>query len=378
MPMCGVQMPGEAGQPKTDRPKSANVQQRKPPLRRVLLVLAVAVVVCGIGFEVGARLYWRSSYRLELSETDRVLYAFYPGLRMIDRVAPQQTDRNFDILILAGSVLQPGASPFAADLLDQLTVADYRNVQIYNLALPAHTSRDSLHKYRALGDARFDLVIFYHGINEARANNIPPEHYRDDYSHYFWYGTVNTVAPDHGAASLATPYTLRSMAVWVRQILNVGRYIPTHDPWPYWLQFGRNIRSAKSFDQNFVDILELADRRGDRFLPITFATYIPADYSLEKFQERSLDYRMHRLSIEEWGQPEDVMKTVAAHNSIVKQRGAEHGVQVVDLAATIEPSGANFNDVCHLSRAGSAFMAATISAAIGPKGGDSKPSGALP
>jgi hypothetical protein len=72
------------------------------------------------------------------------------------------------------------------------------------------------------------------------------------------------------------------------------------------------------------------------------------------------------------------MKSVAAHNAIVKQRGAEYGVQVVDLAATIEQSGANFDDVCHLSDAGSALMAATISSAIGPKGGESKPSGALP
>ena len=265
-------------------------------------------------------------------------------------------------LILSGSVLYPEFSPFVDELLDQLK--DIRPVRIFNMAIPAHTSRDSLHKYRALGDARFDLVIFYHGINEARVNNVPPEHYRDDYSHYFWYETVNTVSPAHGVARFATPYTLRLMAMRMRQIRNMDRYIPTHDPRPYWMQFGHNIESAKSFDQNLVDILELAGSRGDRFMPVTFATYMPADYSLERFLGQSLDYGIHWFPIEVWGRPEDVMNTVAAHNAIVKQRGAEYGVQVVDLAATIEPTGTNFEDVCHLSRAGSVFMAATISAAI--------------
>ena len=62
------------------------------------------------------------------------------------------------------------------ELREQLAYLGQRNVRIFNLAMPAHTSRDSWLKYAALRDARFDLVIFYHGINEARVNNAPPEY----------------------------------------------------------------------------------------------------------------------------------------------------------------------------------------------------------
>ena len=67
-----------------------------------------------------------------------------------------------------------------------------------------HTSRDSWLKYAALGEARFELVVFYDGIVERlrgtqdqgeimkkkkdetkrRANNAPPDIFREDYAHY--------------------------------------------------------------------------------------------------------------------------------------------------------------------------------------------------
>jgi hypothetical protein len=44
---------------------------------------------------------------------------------------------------------------------------------------------------------------------------------------------------------------------------------------------------------NLTAILDLAGQRGDRVLLMTFATYLPADYSLQAFLEKRLDYGLH-------------------------------------------------------------------------------------
>jgi hypothetical protein len=72
-------------------------------------------------------------------------------------------------------------------LLDEkLNYRASRTACIHNASHPAHTSLDSLYKYRELQDKSFDLVIIYHGINKTRANNCPPHVFQADYSHYAW------------------------------------------------------------------------------------------------------------------------------------------------------------------------------------------------
>ena len=47
---------------------------------------------------------------------------------------------------------------------------------------------DSLWKYRYWYDGYdFDLVMFYHGINDSRANNYPRDVFRDDYTQFSYY-----------------------------------------------------------------------------------------------------------------------------------------------------------------------------------------------
>ena len=239
-------------------------------------------------------------------------------------------------------------------LREQLACHGQRNVRIFNLAVPAHTSRDSWLKYAALGEARFELVIFYHGINETRANNVPPELFQEDYSHYSWYENVNALAPYHGAASYALPYTLRYLAVRIRHAQRKDRYVPTHMPREDWVQYGREARSAVSFKHNLSALLDLASARGDQVMLMTFATYVPENYSLEAFKEKRLDYCLHRTPIEIWGRREHVLATVAVHNEIVRSLAAQHaGVLYVDQASLMTGSAHYFNDPCHLTVAGS-------------------------
>jgi hypothetical protein len=252
------------------------------------------------------------------------------------------------------------------ELREQLAALGHRDVRIFNLAMPAHTSRDSLLKYGALTDDRFDLVIFYHGINEARVNNAPPDLFREDYGHYSWYEVVNTLAPYHGSAYFALPYTLRYLAIAARSYLTKNRFISTYEVRKEWARYGKDPRSAASFSRNVNGILELASQRGERLVLMTFALYIPEDYSRKAFTEKRLDYRLHRAPIEWWGLPEHVMNAVSAHNQIVHGVAARHEqVLLVDQAGLMPGSALYFNDPCHLTAAGAARFVENMLAVLG-------------
>ena len=318
-------------------------------IRFLLLVL-----LCAVSAEVAARAFWRLRYRVPFGNPGRILYAYYPELKRVDRERPTRGNAFYDILFLGASTLHKNWGQVEQNLLEQLAYNGHRNVRIFNLAEPAHTSRDSWLKYTALGEARFELVVFYDGINEARANNAPPEIFREDYAHYSWYKIVNTLASYHGTTSFALPYTLRYLAIGMQYALTKDRYVPKHGPREEWVRYGRVPRSAVSFKHNLGAILDLASRRGDRVLLMTFATYVPEDYSLEAFKAKRLDYGLHLTPLEIWGTREHVLETVAVHNEIVRSLAAQHaGVLFVDQAKLMAGVPRYFDDPCHFTAVGS-------------------------
>src|SRR5215471_18610955 len=322
--------------------------------RARLILFLISALLCIVSAEVAARAFWRFRHGVPFGNPSHILYAYYPELKRVDKERPTHGDAFYDILFLGESTLDKNWGEVEQNLLEQLAYKGHRNVRIFNLAKPAHTSRDSWLKYAALGEARFELVVFYEGINEARANNAPPDIFREDYAHYFWYKIVNTLAPYHGTAWFALPYTLRYLAFNMQYALTKDRYVPKHAPRKDWLQYGRNPRSAVSFKHNLGAILDLAARRGDRVLLMTFATYVPEDYSLEAFKAKRLDYGLHGTPIEMWGTREHVLETVAVHNEIVRSLAAQHaGVLFVDQANLMAGNPRYFNDPCHFTAVGS-------------------------
>lgn len=347
-------------------------------LRKAALLL-FSVLVSLASAEVTARLYWRVCCGVPLLKPDQVLYAYYPELgasgelpeilRSFPPIQATRTDEFYDILLLGGSVLHHRWGSVEMELREQLAYLGQRKVRIFNLAMPAHTSRDSWLKYAALRDARFDLVIFYHGINETRVNNAPPEVFREDYGHYSWYETVNALAPYHGTAFLALPYTLRYLAISAWHNLARDHYIATYVVRKDWMRYGRDSRSAASFKQNLSAILNLAAQRRDPILLMTFATYVPENYSREAFNQKELDYGLHRAPIEWWGLRENVLATVAVHNEIVRGLVAQHkNVLFVDQARLMPGSAQYFNDPCHLTILGSATFVENIVSVLFSKG----------
>jgi hypothetical protein len=363
------------------RPESASPRNR---LYAQLLLFALVLGLSLAALEIGARIFWRVVYNVPFRDPSRILYAFYPKLDQIDKLRPSRSDDFYNILFLGGSTLDRNWGEVEQALLERLGAKGYKKVRIFNLGNAAQTSRDSWLKYAALGSARFDLVILYDGINETRANNVPAGLFRGDYSHYSWYEVVNALAPYHGATSFALPYTLRYLVVRVKQTLMGNRYVPADRPREDWIQYGQTPRSAASFKQNVSSILELASRRADPVLLMTFATYVPKDYSLEAFKAKRLDYALHSLPLEIWGRPDHVAATVAVQNEIVRDLAGQHpGILFVDQAKLMlmDDSGRYFNDACHLTIDGSIrfvdnllpAVLSSIKRQLGTVGGDSRP-----
>ena len=335
-------------------------------LRGVALATIALLATLGL-MEVAARVFWKMQYGVPLSRSDRLLWALYPELWQLEwKDTDLREEHAVRILLLAGSALHPNWGNVEQELRERLTATLRRPVAIYNMAKIAHTSRDSAVKYRALEGAHFDLVVFYHGINDARANVVPPDLFRPDYSHFAWYDAVNALDGCRGRARIVLPCTLRFLAVRVKDSLGLVDYVSMAAPRGEWLPFGADVKSAASFEMNLRSIVETARVRGEPLLVMTFATYVPDGYSEKAFNDRTLDYTLHLSPIEMWGAPQNVAAAVARHNEIVRLIAADNPVvRLVDQASLMPRGGRYFNDVCHMTGAGSAiFVENMLSAAV--------------
>ena len=118
------------------------------------------LLILGATAEVLVRGYWQVRRSVPFREPGLILYAYYPELRRVDKKGPAQGDEYYDILLLGGSALNHRYGTIELALREQLAYEGYYKVRIFNLAVPAHTSRDSLLKYASLVEARFQPVHF--------------------------------------------------------------------------------------------------------------------------------------------------------------------------------------------------------------------------
>ena len=317
---------------------------------------AVVVIVATLAVsELAARVYWRVQNGIPLGRPETVLNALYPELWQLEWKDAELRGQNpVRVLFLGGSALHPSWGNVEQELRERLTTELGRPVVVFNMAAIGHTSRDSLVKYRAIAGKRFDLVVFYHGINDARANNVPPERFRADYSHYAWYDSVKALRGYRGSSWSVLPATLRYLIVRAKDAFGLADYLTMDAPRAEWLEHGADVKTAATFEANLRGVLETAHERNESLLVMTFATYVPADYSLQAFLQRKLDYTLHLSPIEMWGTPANVAAAVARHNEIVRMIAASDStVRFVDQAALMPRGRRYFNDVCHLTGDGS-------------------------
>lgn len=338
----------------------------KSLLRRLRFALFYAIFLLVL-LELTCRVFWALSGVPLVSCPNRLHDFFYPELAPLGAREIRRGDGVFDILLLGGSVLDPRFHDIGGQLENDLAHATSEPVRVHVVARPSHTTLDSRYKYRHLAQARFDLVILYHGINEARANNCPSEMFRDDYSHWGWCRLVNAYERG-GDRLLVLPYTL--YFVWIKAAGKLGllALVPKHEPEAEWRRFGSDIKTERPFRANVQAIADIARERGDPLLLLTFAIHVPPGYTREKFEAGNVDYAepgTSGLPIELWGDPAAIRRAIDAHNRIVREIAAtnEH-VRLLDMARRIPAKGRFYEDVCHLSKEGSELFVAEVVRAI--------------
>lgn len=323
-----------------------------------MILLLVATIVTLVTAEAASRVYYRRVHGLPLlAPASDLLYAYYPELR--SAMTPARS-RDPEILLLGASVLNQTFGDVAPMLRDALSEAWGAAVRVTNLSMLGHSTLDSWYKYRSLAGRSFDLVVVYHSINELRANNVPPEAWRDDYGHYTWYEELNFYFAHDGlrAGRLVLPFFLKHAVTELdRTVLRRRDYVPPHAPDPAWLAYGADVKTVPAFRRNLERILALAAERGDPVLLMTFAHHLAADYTLERFRRRELGYGSWTGStaspVEIWGTPENVRAGLAAHDRVLRELHVAHPRALfVDQAARLGGDPGNFVDVCHLSPEG--------------------------
>jgi hypothetical protein len=317
---------------------------------RLIALCLWTAVLCYVGAK--CFLWWRLDVGMTESPGVEAVWRLhyqelYSSGAVNARLGPD--DGSYDVLLLGGSVLEQTAPALEQALRKEL---DGR-VRLFNLARAAHTSRDSHFKCQRLTGKSFDRVIFYDGINDVRMNCCPDEVFRDDYRHFSWYDSLET--------------RLAAGTVSVSDILasNLKRGSLSFDV-ASGRQFSDHVKTARAYRQNLESIADAADRGLGPLLLMTFASYVPRDYSDEAFRAHRLGYGRGKydVGLDVWGTSNGVQAAIAAHNDVLREVAARHQMALfVDEEKQMPKSGDNFSDPCHFTEQGIAtFVEHTLSA----------------
>jgi hypothetical protein len=258
------------------------------------------------------------------------------------------------------------ASPFRARGLE---------VAVVSTGVPAQTSYDSLWKYRYwYAGYDFDLVLFYHGINDARANNYPREVFCADYTqfpYYRRYAPVFAWIDRHPVLSRSFAATF-GVSLYHRARVQLApafqREAPYNDPLADpWLAEGADLKTPPVFSRNVEEVLRVARERGQRVLLLTQAYYLPADYTNERFLARETDYTFvdESVPVEVWGQKDSVVAAIEAHNEALRRVVALHpDALFFDMDRRIPKDRHHFIDICHWTDLGREVFAQGVLEAV--------------
>ncbi|HEY3967487.1 MAG TPA: hypothetical protein VGM05_23200 [Planctomycetaceae bacterium] len=317
-------------------------------LRRLSFIGIYLLFCWGLAL-LGIKLFWNLSAGVPLTQAPLTIDFFYGEVRQskVQELHPRHADDYFDVLLLGGSVLTPAWGNVEQCLTERLTDAAGNRFRIFNLAAPAHTSRDSLIKYWLVAGEQFDLVLVYDGINDVAMNCCPSEEFRDDYLHFSWYREVAD-AIDTGRMSLPIRLTDQVPLMGQGLLRTIG---------PELMEFGREIKTVRTLRRNHEEILGAAATRGDRVLLMTFAYYLPVDppddlSDDQRAESGSRHSRSNPLTC--WGKSEYVAAALDAQNAAIRTLAEAHPeVSFVDERALMPEDRSVFMDPCHLSEAGS-------------------------
>jgi hypothetical protein len=316
------------------------------------LIAVMAVAEC----ELATRCFWKFMYGVPFFKNEQVMCLYYPEAKLMLQKKIQQDPKALQVLVLGASVMTAQYGNIPRLLGSAITRGSGRPVQMYNISRSSLSSRDSLIKYKNLGDYRFDLVIFYHGINDTRANNVPEADFRDDYSHYGWYDAVNALDRHPEMKWISLPFMLEYLRISISAKLGLKKYMPSEWPDENWVRREGPVQTEGAFLKNLEEILMIAKRRGEKVFLMTFCHYKAAGYSREAFERGELDYaaikRPQPFPIELWGDANFIPKALDVSNQVIRRLAAKHQALFLDMERVIPKKGDYFIDFCHFSSKG--------------------------
>ena len=316
---------------------------------RKLIFASTYVVFLGALLWFAQKAYWRLAAGVPFDRSATVWDHYFPQIRLSGLTERQSNryDRQFDLLLLGGSVLEPAWGDIAERLTQRLEAKLPGRVRVYNLAVAGFTSRDSLLQYRHLEHQRFDLVVVYDGLNDVRLNCCPPELFRDDYTHNARYGGL---ARRLEAGQISLP------AAALSNLQTAWEGMPLGSADPRLASLATDPGSPRALRANLSELSDLARARGDRLLLMSYAWHIPADYTADRFAGGQLDYHTpapRACGVEMWGRPELVALAMRRQNAAVAELVAGlPDVLWVDQDAQLPHDREHFIDPCHLTPQG--------------------------
>jgi hypothetical protein len=340
-----------------------------------LISMLISLLVLAVLLELGLRAVY-------FSADPRVL-VYPPVANGINGLQ----DSDFDSEIPPGEfrILALGASAFVTRnfqpqmqaLLNEnpLFAEQDLKVRLVSAGIPAHMTYDSLWKYRYWYDGYdFDLVMFYHGINDARANNYPRDVFRDDYAQFSYYHrfqpAFDWIEQHPGLSrsflvSWVMKLSLGAKTIFAPKFEREAPYNnPLDDP---WRAEAGDLKTPPVFARNVEAVMELAEEREDPFLLLTYSYYVPKGYSNERFLAEELDYSFAEESVatEVWGWSHHVQAAIEAHDGVIRKIAAEHPeVLFFDMERFMPKDGEHFIDICHWTDLGQAKFAEGIVKAL--------------
>ncbi|MEM1124285.1 MAG: hypothetical protein AAGJ18_27855, partial [Bacteroidota bacterium] len=268
--------------------------------------------------------------------------------------------------LLGASVLEDVRGNIRQKLYDTLkTHFPDKGVEVINFSQPGQTSKDSANKlkmYQQLAQA--DLVLFYHAINESKANACPDSIFDIDYNHYARIQKINTIIKHWEANYTVIPLYLELLGQRINPPMSLEKYYSTKGLGDKWLNYGEHIKTRASFEKNLTAIHQQCQQNQVSLLSPEYVYYLPEDYKKANHQQYYTEGQFGRTAVELWGIPKFVKKGIDAHNAVNEKVASKYDFSFVKTNDTIPKVKANFNDICHLTNRGASVFVAVIAPEI--------------
>jgi len=198
-----------------------------------------------------------------LRPADYIYKGFYDNMEELQKKEVRRGGDVKNVLILGGSVVSTPWSRLESrlDTLLQKHYGKGSRFAFFNIAGAGHTSRDNLLKYELLKDKQFDLVLYYEAINENRANNIPPEEFRSDYTHIKWYRDIEILQRHPEINLTVIPFLIDKLVCNVSDKLSHRIFVSAEKVAPQYSKYGADIKTAGPYRRNIEQIIQIARSR---------------------------------------------------------------------------------------------------------------------